>query len=454
VPRYEEVNPGLFTIATFPFLFGIMYGDIGHGTILTIACLLMLVFEKQLDEMEQRGEMPEVLRMAFGGRYLLVMMSICAIYVGTIYNDCMSIPTNVWGSQWNFSWNADGTEFGAARISNNVYPYGVDPAWYHTSNQLVFFNSVKMKLAVILGVTQMTFGISLGLFNHMQFKTTSSICLEWIPQMLFMLCTFGYMITLIIIKWVIPWSSDTATDIQIRPNLIQTMINMFLNFNGLPDDQYMYPNQNLVQDLLVVTAVLSVPVMLFGKPCYLSRKHKPHAPPAVNYDQMVEDHDREAEHKAELGGHGADGGAAAHAVAAAGGKDAKAAAGGHEEEGHTFGDLMIHQGIHTIEFVLGAISNTASYLRLWALSLAHSELAEVFWGKLLGNYGIEQKSALFIVIGFAVWATTTVGVLLMMDVLECFLHALRLHWVEFQNKFYLADGYAFVPFSFVKSLDD
>jgi len=57
-------------------------------------------------------------------------------------------------------------------------------------------------------------------------------------------------------------------------------------------------------------------------------------------------------------------------------------------------------------------------------------------------------------LGYAVFAGTTLGVLLMMDVLECFLHALRLQWVEFQNKFFKADGIRFSPYSFKEVIAD
>jgi V-type H+-transporting ATPase subunit a len=55
-------------------------------------------------------------------------------------------------------------------------------------------------------------------------------------------------------------------------------------------------------------------------------------------------------------------------------------------------------------------------------------------------------------VGFSIWCGVTLGIMMVMDLMECGLHTLRLHWVEFQNKFYKGQGYKYEPFSFDQAL--
>lgn len=126
----------------------------------------------------------------------------------------------------------------------------------------------------------------------------------------------------------------------------------------------------------------------------------------------------------------------------------------HEEN---ISEIWIEQLIETIEFILGLISNTASYLRLWALSLAHQQLSLVFFEQTILS-SLEKNTFMGVLISLIIFSQLfsilTIAVILCMDTLECFLHSLRLQWVEFQNKFYKGDGIPFKPFNIKKLLSD
>lgn len=399
IPKYREINPSLFTIVTFPFLFGVMFGDIGHGGLLFAFGLYLTLWE---DEIKKSNS---ALKPALKARYLLLLMGFFALFCGFMYNDFLSLPLNIFGS----CYENDIVNKVAVQTKGCTYPFGLDPKWYVSSNELNFFNSLKMKTSVILGVTHMMFGIILKGVNCLYFKNYIEFVFDFIPQIIFMGVLFFYLVIMIFIKWSINWENNT----QNAPSLINLLMNIFLNF-GSVDGKPLFQGQESLNFYIFIIAIICVPLLLFPKPIiiYLSQKSKK-LEAVDHYQEMVEQKVHEKEEH-------------------------------HNEE---FSELFIHQVIETIEFVLGAISNTASYLRLWALSLAHAQLAKVFFEKFLLS-AIHEGSILMIVFGYFFFANATFGVLMCMDLMECCLHTLRLHWVEFQNKFYKGDGYKFSPFSF------
>merc|ERR1712130_396073 len=95
---YREVNPSVYTIASFPFLFAVMFGDAGHGLIMLAAALWMIIKEKSL---ESKRDISEIFNIFFGGRYIIFLMSVFSIYTGLIYNDIFSKSVNLFGSHWS-----------------------------------------------------------------------------------------------------------------------------------------------------------------------------------------------------------------------------------------------------------------------------------------------------------------------------------------------------------------
>ncbi|XP_053425211.1 V-type proton ATPase 116 kDa subunit a 1 isoform X5 [Nycticebus coucang] len=439
IGTYREINPAPYTIITFPFLFAVMFGDFGHGILMTLFAVWMVLRESRI--LSQKNE-NEMFSTVFSGRYIILLMGVFSMYTGLIYNDCFSKSLNIFGSSWSVrpmfdhNWTEETLRGNPVLQLNPAlpgvfggpYPFGIDPIWNIATNKLTFLNSFKMKMSVILGIIHMMFGVSLSLINHIYFKKPLNIYFGFIPEIIFMTSLFGYLVILIFYKWT-AYDAHTSEN---APSLLIHFINMFLFSYPESSNSMLYSGQKGIQCFLVVVALLCVPWMLLFKPLvlrhqYLRRKHLG----TLNFggirvgngpteeDAEIIQHDQLSTHS-------------------------------EDAEEFDFGDTMVHQAIHTIEFCLGCISNTASYLRLWALSLAHAQLSEVLWTMVI-HIGLSVKSlagglGLFFI--FAAFATLTVAILLIMEGLSAFLHALRLHWVEFQNKFYSGTGFKFLPFSF------
>ena len=440
IPHYREINPGYFTIITFPFLFGVMFGDIGHGLVVFIFGLFICLNNKNLTK--------GLLKSALPARYFILLLGFFSVFCGLLYNDFLSIPVYFKSCYPKEGNNGEHLE----KNENCYYKFGLDPVWMISSNELAYINSMKMKLSVILGVTHMTLGIFLKGFNAIFEKNIVEIIFIFFPQLILMLILFGYMDILIFIKW----NTDYKDKEYRAPDIKSFLMNIFLKFGKIPEpvnsdeDWIFFTDRKTLEKIhlyiflasLLCMAIMLIPKMLINY--FLSKKkygknknnNLGDLPARIinddeNNGENIEERLIDDQNNNKLNNQ-------------------------EENEEPKFSDFMVASIIETIEFVLGTVSNTASYLRLWALSLAHSQLSVVFFSKTLGLAGSSSKysivNGIMLSIVYVFFALLTIAVLLFMDLMECALHTLRLHWVEFQNKFYKADGYRFTPFCFSQTI--
>ncbi|KAI3867721.1 hypothetical protein MKW98_013675 [Papaver atlanticum] len=423
--RYQEANPAVYTVISFPFLFAVMFGDRGHGLCMLIGALIIAQERKMASQ-----KLGSFLEMAFGGRYVLLLMSIFSIYCGIIYNEFFSVLFHIFGQS---AYRCRDTQCSEARTIGLIkyrdpYPFGLDPSLRGGSSELPFLNSLKMKMSILW----MNLGILMSYFNARFFGSSIDVRYQFIPQMIFLNSLFGYLALLIVVKWCTGSQAD----------LYHVMIYMFLSPTDDLGDNQLFPGQSPLQAIsistlpvimLLLLAFVAVPWMLFPKPFILKKLHSERFQGRTYGMLGTSEMDLEVEPDSARQHH----------------------------EDFNFSEVFVHQMIHSIEFVLGAVSNTASYLRLWALSLAHSELSTVFYEKVLllawGRVSYcrsQYDNPAIRLVGLLLFVFATASVLLGMETLSALLHALRLHWVEFQNKFYYGDGYKFRPFAFSTLADE
>lgn len=294
----------------------------------------------------------------------------------------------------------------------------------------------------------MTYALCLQYFNGRHFKSRVDILGNFLPGMIFFQSIFGYLVITVVYKWSVDWGARG----QSPPGLLNMLIFMFLSPGKINEGEQLYSGQATVQVILLLLALAQVPIMLFFKPFSLRQEHN--RARAQGYrglgeparvSALEDDVDREGPRESMV----SDGEGVAM-IAQDLNED-------EEHEEFDFSEIMIHQIIHTIEFCLNSISHTASYLRLWALSLAHQQLSIVLWNMTIGT-AFKQESpgirTIMIVVTFYLWFTLTIAILCVMEGTSAMLHSLRLHWVESMSKHFVGEGIPFAPFSFKALLEE
>ena len=163
IPLFNEINPTVITFITFPLIFGIMFADAGHASVMAVCGLLFILLRRR---MEKAGaELTGITGMVLSAGELLLLCGLSGIFWGILFGEIFSQHEFLGIHLHPLELLRIGRE---VRLGGFV-PYEDVMAMFH--------------LAIFIGVCQINLGLILSLVNKVanrEFKEAASIaCWIW-----------------------------------------------------------------------------------------------------------------------------------------------------------------------------------------------------------------------------------------------------------------------------------
>lgn len=389
LPARNEIRPSIFAVALFPITFGIMYGDVGHGSMIVgFGAYLMFYLPNE-------PESNSPLAYIYKWRLAILILGLSSCFFGLLYGDMFGQSLKLASSSFKASpvqLKPGSRVFVHEMIEpGNAYPFGIDWRWKEANNTGAYTNDLKTKISLVFGFLHMSLGLLLRALNNLYNYEYTLLLVESAPMIALFMMTVGYAVYLVIFQLLHPCIDDFPDDPNAikASSIIHTITKLIFN-EELQEDEILFEGMKTYHEYFLQIFCFATLLLFLGKPVYMT----------INRNSDID-----------------------------------------------VSEVWVLQSINTLEYVIGLLSNTASYLRLWALSLAHEELTKIIWSffiaPALGDNLVMSIVKLLLLT--PVFCLTTAVMMLAMEVLECFLHALRLQWVEFQNKFFRGEGHLMKP---------